>query len=230
MKTSKIIFITLLSSIALLILLAFIDVRVFGYRTDDKKTSLITNLNQTSHFKVLCINNSSRIRIIQNDSTYIKITLPKDSILAFVNYKIKNDTLTISDTDNLHRPHLYLAFTISVSDSLECIILNKSHVTIDRFVYDKLSFSIDQSTVWFNHNKSNFTNLQISARNKSDVNSTNFIADTLGILLQNSEASLEISAKKISCNLSDSSNVSLRQANEISIKKDQSSKSSVSNN
>ena len=108
--------------------------------------------------------------------------------------------------------------------------MKNSDFSTDRLGKGKLSFDMDQSSLWLNQDtivKISIHALDIVARNHSRINSSEFRIDSLGLVLQNSEADLEIIAKKISGTLSDSSRINVRQPQEISLKKDGTSKINV---
>ena len=66
------------------------------------------------------------------------------------------------------------------------------------------------------------------ANNHSEVNSNSFYADSIDIVLRHSEANLESISKRLAGTLSDSSRIQARQPEEIWLKKDLTSKISVS--
>jgi len=228
MKTSKIIFISLLGVIALLILATMIDIRVHGRRESDIHKDFKVIRKGLPSFKVIYMNNSINAALVQNDSSFIEVTYHKDSIAPGVNYTVKNDTLKISDFEKpIHRN---VSIRIHSTDSLKKILMKNSGISTDRLGKGKLSFDMDQSSLWLNQDTTVKTSIQalyIVAKNHSRINSSEFRIDSLGLVLQNSKAYLEIIAKKISGNLSDSSRIVIRHPQEISFKKDVTSKINV---
>jgi len=228
MKTSKIIFISLLGTIALLILASVIDLRINGRRNDGRHSDFKVDKHLLPVFRALRVYNSMNITLVKNDSSFIEVAYLKDSIAPKVNYTIKGDTLTISDFEkSMHRN---VSITIHATDSLNMIHLKNTHINIDRLGLGKLFFELDKSELWFNQDtlvKSSFPVLDIVAKNHSRINSSEFRIDSLGLVLQNSEADLEIKARMISGTLSDSSIIRVRQPQEISLKKDGTSKINV---
>jgi hypothetical protein len=108
--------------------------------------------------------------------------------------------------------------------------LKISEFSTERIGTGNLSFDMDQSSLWLNQDtiaKTSIKALDVIARNHSRINSSEFRIDSLGLVLQNSEAYLEIIAKKLSGTLSDSSRINIRQPQEISLKKDGTSKINV---
>jgi hypothetical protein len=219
MKTSKIIFISLLGSIAFLILAAFIEVRITGQRNSINLSDLNVNKITIPSFKVLSIN-SSYVYLLQNDTSFIELTWLKDSLSPHVNYTIKEDTLMFWDINHSYQNAKFISIRIHSTDSLKSILLKNSNITIESIVLGKMSLDMDNSYAWFNQDNSSFNALDISAKNHSRVNTTAFKVDSLGIILQNSQANLGTIAKRISGVLSDSSRISARQPTEISLKKD----------
>ena len=127
MKTSKIIFIALLSAIALIILAAIIDVRLTGTRDGDFKGELKSRI-QLTQFKVISINNNSNLELVQSDSAYFEITVMKDSLVPELKYSIKNDTLKIAD--QMVKIGTGSWVSIHVNDQLNQIILKKSNLNL----------------------------------------------------------------------------------------------------
>ena len=228
MKTSKIIFISLLGAIALLILATTIDIRIRGRRNSDIQKDFKVIRKGLPFFKVIYMNNSMNAALVQNDSSFIEVTYQKDSIAPKVNYTVKNDTLKISDFEKL--VHRNVSIRIHSTDSLKSILMKNSEISVDRLGKGYLTFNMDHSTIWLNQDttvKKAIQALDFVARNHSQINSSEFRIDSLRLVLHNSEADLEIIAKKISGTLSDSSKIDVRQPQEISLKKDGTSKINV---
>jgi len=224
MKTSKIIFISLLSTIALIILVAMVDFRLTGRRNNGGQSDFKIKKQVLPPFKVLSINNSRNVTLVQNDSSFIEVTYLKDSIAPDINFKIREHTLIISGFEKLI--HHNVSVRINSTDSLGRMSLENSDISIENFSTGKIVVEMDKSSIWFNQGMNQQTayhTLDIVARNHSRVNSTKFRVDTLSIALQNSEINLEIMARKIKGELSDSSRIYVRQVEEISLKKDVSS-------
>lgn len=232
MKTSKIIFITLLATIALYILAAMIEVRINGGRKGTYKGPEVSLQKQKiPSFKVLYVSNSINLIIIQGDTSYIEVASLKDNSPYKVNFTIKDDTLNISDVKVQIQGNSYLSVKICTTDSLISIITKNSRFTIQHLASGKMSLETDNSSVgfsWYEKEKSSFLTLNILARNHSKVTSDEFKVDSLGIVLQNSEANLSISAKVLSGTLSESSKLGARQPEEISLKIDATSKINIS--
>lgn len=228
MKTSKIIFISLLSTIAVLIIFAAIDLRINGRRQDGKNLDFKVNKQILPVFKSLRVYNSMNITLVKNDSSYIEVTYLKDSIAPKVNYIIIGDTLMVSDFEkkNYHN----VSMIIHATDSLDRVQLKNSNMSIDRIGPGKLFFTLDESVLWLNQDtlvKSYFPVLDIVAENHSRINSSDFRIDSISLVLHNSEANLEMKARKINGTLSDSSKIYVRQPAEISLRKDATSRMNV---
>ena len=221
MKTSKIIFISLLSTIALIILAALADLRITGKRNDGRSDDFKTSKLMIPSFKVLSLTNSNNVQIVQNDSSFIEVTYLKDSVAPDVKYTIKSDTLFISDLKKLNRRNV--SISINSTDLLSRIQLKDSDFGIDNLNFKTMSFDLDKSSIWLNQNgkvKSSVNVVSLIARNHSNVDFNDFNIDSLGIVLYNSHANLMITANKINGSLSDSSRVFIRQVGEIALKKD----------
>lgn len=226
MKTSKKIFVTLLISIAVLIIAAFVDIRIHGRRIGTSSSEIITKNELIAPFKVISAVNSRNLKIVDDDSSYIEIAWYKDSIPPKINYKILNDTLIISDMKYLIRSTGYQPVKIHATNSLVAIKLKDSEVSIGNIGKGIMSVILDNSSAWFsqtNSKKQYFSNLSIIAKNNSSANSNDFNVDTLRVFLQNSQSNLQIRAKKIYGTLTDSSTIGFQQTNEIYLKADSTS-------
>lgn len=219
MKTSKIIFTSLLAAVTIVILAGFIVVRMNGKKIG---VDFVVNNKIIPSFNVLCINNSD-IHLVYGDSSFFSMTTLKDSLLPEIEYKINNDTLTISNIRFSNRSNT--SVEIHSTDSLKSIKVINSDLAIDKYGSKNLTLGLDKGNVSFNYkDQFTFQTLLINAINHSAVYSNDIKADTLNVFLQKSEANLEIVALKLGAILSDSSTFSTRQSAEISIKKDESSK------
>ena len=225
MKTSKIIFISILSAIAFIILIAFVDIAIKNHNRPEIKV----NKQLLPAFTVIYISNSN-FNLMQGDSSYIETAYAKDSIPPSLNYKIKGDTLVVIEISQSHSKDSYPSIRIFSTDSLKSIILKNSDINIVKLKSAKINLNMDQSSIWFNQdsvNLSSFSSLEIMAKNHSNINATSFKIDNLSINLQKSEADLAILAGKLNGTISDSSRVSTRLAGEISLKADKTSTVSI---
>lgn len=225
MKTSKIIFISLISATAFLIVIAFVDIKINSHRHKDTTV----NRQILPSFKVIYISNCN-FDLMQNDSSFIETTCLKDSPMPGLDYSMKGDTLMVSDKSQSHKKDGFPTVRISATDSLKSLILKNSDITIKCFKVEKMNLNMNNSSVWLNQDKkiiSSFRSLDILAKNHSSIYSNEFKIEDLSINLQKSEVNLEIITNKINGTLSDSSRVSIRQALEISLKTDSTSKAVV---
>lgn len=225
MKTSKIIFVSLLGAIALVILGGFIAARFAGSRNE----AGIVNKQIIPSFKVICIKNCD-VSLSYGDSSFISVTGKKDFQFSEINYKLTNDTLRISDIrysqDNNTRVKIYS------TDSLNTIEVVNSDLTIEKFGSKNLELGSENSYVRFNRiikDESAFNSLNIIAKKHSTIDSDDFKINNLIIFLEKSEADLNIKAVRISGTLSDSSSISIIQADDMTLKKDSTCRISVNN-
>lgn len=216
MKISKIIFISLLSIIAFYILISILYIRIYGYRKDDK-TYFTVKEQVLPIIKVLRAINCKNIEILISDSTLIKSTWHKDSIIPNEIFTVKNDTLFLADIKGSVMIKIY------TSDSLRNILLKETDVTIESVTSQHLDINMDKSELYIHladSVKYSMKTLKIRANNKSSIRSSSFKTDLLEVKLQNSTAYLSLLAKTLSGTLSDSSRISIPQPNEILMKSD----------
>jgi hypothetical protein len=224
MKKSKIIFISLLAVIAMFILAASIDYRLTGSKIGLVPANIKVTKETILQYKVLSLENSD-IRLFKNDTLFIEITSLKDSALPKLNYNIKNDTLFIKDSKLMQGGRV--SVSIHVNSSVKAILLKNSNLTMEHFQSGNLNLGMDNSYIWLNQDKSSFNNLNILARNHSSIESVALNVDSLGIILDHSEANIGIIARKITSSLSDSSRLYVRQAGDMLLKKDPTSSINV---
>jgi hypothetical protein len=228
MKTSKSIFISLLGTFALLILAAAIDLRITGRKNGNLSDEFRSTRIAVSSFKVLIVHNSMNISVVKKDSSFAEVIFLKDSVAPKVNFTSRGDTLLVSDFEK--SSHRNVSVTIHANDSLRLIRLNNSNVEVDRVGTGSLSFELDQSSLSLNQDtllKVPSKSIYIVARNHSEINSNDFGVELLDLVLANSEANLQIKAKKMTGSLTDNSRIFARQPEEIALKKDLSSKINV---
>lgn len=232
MKTSKIIFITLLATIALYILAAMVDVRINGVKVGTiKGPDVSLQKHYIPAFKVLYLSNSINVVIIQGDSSYIEVASPKGSPYQ-LNYKINNDTLRLSDVKIQINKNGYLSLKVSFADSLKCVISENSRFVIERMSTSIMTLNMNGSSVRFSEFQggvSSFRTLYIIAKNNSTINCMEVKVDSLLINLQNSEAYLSMSAKTINGTLADGSKLVTRQPGEMYMKRDSTSTITLNN-
>lgn len=221
MKTSKIIFVSLLTTISVLILTGFIVARIAGRNG----STLLVKKYAIPSFKVVYLNNC-RVAITHDDSSFIGVSYRKDSADFLLDYKISNDTLRI--TDNGYTYTSGLPFTIHANDSLNTIVAGNADLTLVNYGSVQLSLNVDKSSVYFDSDSSttgfSFRNLDINARNHSSIRTNEIKADQVQMFIQSSEVNIQTATQKVSGTLSDSSTVYINQSNEISLKKDKASR------
>lgn len=229
MKTSKIIFISLLGTIALIILAAVIDIRITGKRNGDNVADFKRSRQTLPSFKVLNLSSCKYIEIVQNDSSFMEINYPKDSIVPNNIYTIAKDTLIVT---GFNKKNHILTIKIHTTDSLKNIKLENTYLTISDFCFSRMSFDLNHSRLYLNQensNKSSAHAIRIIAKNHSDINCYKFNIDSLNITLHNSDADFMTHINKINGSITDTSRIELHQVEEILLKKDVSSKMNIYN-
>lgn len=219
MKISKIIFISLLSVIALIILSSVLYIRITGYKIDDINN--INVFNQTlPPFKVLCIKNCSNIKIVESDTMSISSTCPKDSLFSKDFIITKPDTLILSNAKE------YIKIKLSINNTLKNINVHESDITIISIPSSVISINVDKSELYFNIDKpKNYVlkTLTLNAKNHSRVSSNFFKIDSLNINLLKSHSNLGLYAKNICVTMADSSGLYTKQPEQLTMKRDTSS-------
>jgi sulfur transfer complex TusBCD TusB component (DsrH family) len=222
MKTSKIILTSLLSTIGLFILAVNAEIRVNG-RLRNPVMEIEKNKIILPSFRVLYMTGCRNYEIVQNDSSYLQIMFPEDSIAPKINFLLKGDTLIIPESGSSLKNKWVKVHT---TESLKKIILINSTLKISHLNNGVLSLDADKSNISFIQDKSGNSYvrmLDILGKNHSDVFAT-LKVDSVEVTLQNSKANLHLTAKKINGSLTDNSELYTHTSDIISLKKDNSSR------
>jgi hypothetical protein len=229
MKTSKIIFISLLGSVALLILATTIDIKLNGHPNNTYPSSFFkVNKTGVTDYKVLLMTNCSKIELIRKDTSSVEVIYPKDSLLPDLNYTLKDDTLIICNTGV--KNHSQVTYKIQATGSLRQIIMKDSYISFKNLGSGNMSLELDKSSINMNNEgvvSPKISSLNVSAANHSSVSTGEFRADSLNLDLKKSEAYIEIIARRIHGTLKDSSLLNARQPYEVYLKKDSTSSMSL---
>jgi hypothetical protein len=198
MKTSKIIFISLLCAIAIIILATVIELRININKNGDSEREVTNKVDKerVPPFNDLVLTNCSNVTLVQGDSTFMEMNSLKDSKAPRINYKVIGDTLKISDLKLLKG---YSAVKIHFNSSLKGIHLKQSNLNIGALNLEKLAINMDQSAILFNdrNKKSIVKSLEILANNHSAVTANIIKVDSLSISLHNSAANIQSTTSEI---------------------------------
>jgi hypothetical protein len=225
MKTSKIIFVALLSTIALIILAVDMDIRITGVKGHNFQNNNYKMIKKTvPAFRVLDLTDRGHVELIKSDSTYLELRYMKDSVAPELKFNLAGDTLLIAGQKKELENDLLVK--IHTTGDLKKIISRNSRLNIVNFNATELAIDLDDCSLSIHkgeNKETSFRSLEINAKNHSSISSSDISVDSLKINLQKSDARFTIQLQRISGSLSDSSNVSMRQAEDISLKRDKSS-------
>jgi hypothetical protein len=237
MKISKILFFSLLGTIALVIVAGAMDLRINGTKNLRGYEDKILYRKKIDPFKALSICNASNVTLIRNDSSFIEIhcmkdSLSKDTIPQIGNYSIKDDTLKMADFISPKGKRIHINVKVNYTGTLNSIQLKNSWINLKNLNSGKMSIEMDSSTVraYDQSMVSNLQSLDVFGKNKSSlqIRSEKFNIDSLNIVLQNSDAYMWSKGKRMKCDISNKSNITLTgQPLEIIMKKDTTSHFSV---
>jgi hypothetical protein len=220
MKTSKIIFFSLLGTIALLILAAFIDVRLTGHKNTGEAEQISTNDTPVSSYSVLMVNNCQGLNIVNGSSPAINIECFEKTRPVEIKYYVRNDTLFISDVEHSEARNIRLV-NLKITGSVKKVMAKNSDVRISQPASDELWIDADKSNIFMVGDTSGnfrFRKLSINAINQSEVIS-NIKADSVLVSLRASKAGL-MKVGKITGTIASESSLKVMQPNDISMKTD----------
>jgi hypothetical protein len=225
MKTSKIIFFSLLGTIAFLILAASIDVRLTG-RKDTERIPMNVQNSELPPFSAVMIKNSEDVIITTGSSPEMSIEFLKKSQLPEINFFVKNDTLFISDYKQNKRVHEYRIMTLKSTGSLKSILAQNSSFEIMSPDLEDISLSLDSSRVIMRGvpaGKTGYRSLYFNAKNHSRISLMAFRTERIDISLENSTAGLTIKATNLKANLAKGSHLNTLQPDILKLESDQDS-------
>lgn len=230
MKTSKIIFISLLSAIAILIVMAAVDIKLSIRKGKELPNNYISTKVVLPDYKILDIRDSRSIELIQGDSAYIALSVMKDSLPPELKYQIKGDTLFLAD--RMMSGGKSYTVKIHANKLLQEIYVMNTTLNLNNFKESYLSISLDNSKIncyQFDVIEKTFSRLVLFAKNQSSFYFSNTKIDSLSLNLQKSGATFMTDLSSISGSLEDSSRLELQQFDQISLKKDPSSTITIYN-
>jgi hypothetical protein len=225
MKTSKIIFISLLCLIALITLAATISVRINGVKIDEVNRLLRKTEIPLQAYSVIDMKSCENISLTEGSTSKIEVLVSEDSLNPKIDYTVENDTLFITGLRCNPSSRLYIK--VYIDPDLKTIWLKNSNITIVKCNYKKLSIFLDSSRLnsVLNYKENNsISNMIVKANNRSSVVLYSMDVDSANLVLQNSTTNLKISPKFISGILSENSKLTTQQPGEISVKRDSTSK------
>jgi hypothetical protein len=230
MKTSIIIFISLLSAIAILIVMAAVDIKLSIRKGKELPNNYISTKVVLPDYKILDIRDSRSIELVQGDSAYIALSVMKDSLPPELKYQIKGDTLFLAD--RMMSGGKSYTVKIHANKLLQEIYVMNTTLNLNNFKESYLSISLDNSKIncyQFDVIEKTFSRLVLFAKNQSSFYFSNTKIDSLSLNLQKSGATFMTDLSSISGSLADSSRLELQQFDQISLKKDPSSTITIYN-
>jgi hypothetical protein len=216
MKISKIIFISILTILALYILAEVIYIRIYGFPKGDLSNFTIKK-HELSTIRALEINNCKNIEIFICDSTMIKSFWKKDSIIPKEIFTVKNDTLVLSDIKGSVLTRIY------ANKYLRNILLKDSEISIESATSNQMDIDMDKSELFISladSCKHSLKSLKINAMHKSNIRSRKIKVDSLEVILQNSDAYLGLYANNLNGSITDSSKLTIQEPHMIGMKRD----------
>lgn len=222
MKTSNKIFIGLLTTIFMVIMAIFIDIRVFGIHRSERFASAKTENISIGDFHHLRVEGSFRLNVAPSDKNLIQFQHFSDTIKSFINHKVVDDTLIITG----QKSEIFYVYTLLCLNQIKSITLNSSSLQLDGIVQDSIVFNIKDGEVnGYRSNErkdSHFKMAKFSMRD-SRINLYSIRVDTLVMDMLLSNARIETDVQKIHASLKSDSELNLRKVSSLDIDKDESS-------
>ena len=168
MKTSKIIFTSLLGTAAAFILAGAIDIKISGSRNDHQAPEMTTSTRNIPDISVLTLKDGQNFELVYSDSSFLELSWSKDAVPADPVISIEGDSMIITGVSQ--QEGIWMKVKLGTGNSLQKIDMINSHVTIAQMGSALVNLDLDGSRVWFNGGRSGnspFTSMGIQARGKS---------------------------------------------------------------
>lgn len=224
MKTSSKILTGLLSTIFIVIVAIFVDIRVFGkHKSERYFVETRKEKYQLEDFTHLYVDEFKSLKIVYSDKNYIEAVILYDSINVNINYSIHHDTLKI----NGNSLPSFSSFTLYTNSPIESISVMKSNLRISGFSQDNIYMKIVDGGIsnFGNSEKaiSYFKHAEISELN-SKINFYNTRIDTLELDMENSNAQFNEDIGNVNASIKSNSKLHLKNAERLDLEKDKDSR------
>lgn len=229
MKTSNIIFSSIIGSITLIILSGAIEWRFFGDKNPNRFEISPDNIEafkqniDLPEFQYLVINDMPlSTNIILGGKNEIELILKNKSEASVLDYHIKGDTLFIEGV-NENGSVLLSVNLFMTHGQLNGINSNQSGVNINQYNNDSLTLVLNHTTIDI-HQPCVIGSLSIFGTDQSTVNVYSAQVDTLKLDLNNSTVRMQTIINKLQGQMSNHSELDLRDVSDLDFKKDNSSR------
>jgi hypothetical protein len=225
MKTSNIIFFSLVGSISAIIMAGAIQLRLTGTTDNTRNTSERKLVDAPlKPFKYLVITETTNLQIKEGAQSGLVVTVGKNDPDAIVKHHQAGDTLFI-DQLAFGEDGRSLTGTLTVNPAtLKFIGATKSSFSIYDVTVDNLEVNLDESRFYADASKNMMLgNISVDAVN-SDFSASNVEMDTLNIRLDQSSAYFNNEINKVKAVLKNESSISAPNAGDMEIRKDKTSR------
>ena len=215
MKTSNIIFISILGIMAIVLTTAAFS---FKHTEIEKEANNKRFYQNIPSAKILLLENCKNLSFHQSDSSYIEYTV-KDSVGSKVNFDVKGDTLFFFNVKSKNPDgwvKLYL------SGKVTGFLVKNSNITLNDFA-GRLFLNSDNSEITMSQKtgKKILKALDINGINDSNIFMSRFWIDSVHVKLLDSRAELRIGIGVFEGNILETSKLILQSPREMSLKRDE---------
>lgn len=223
MKTSSKILIGLLSTILIVMMAFFIDIRVFGEHRSERMNERKTENFPVGDFKHVHVDDFKSFKIIHSDKKYIEIVVFNDTTDVKLDYSINNDTLIIIGNS---LPS-FASYTLFTNEEIESILANNSKIRISGFNQECISINVIDGSIGSIGSKkgefSNFDKAVISGLN-SWIKMWDDKIDSLEINIENSKAEFRKEVNTVNASIKSESQLNLKNVEKLELTKDKTSR------
>ncbi len=229
MKTSNIIFSSIVGSLTLLIVTGALEFRFLGHKNEGHLKFSIDKIEAAKQnfdlpeFQYLVINDMPVwTNIIFGGKNEMELILQDKSEASILNYHLKGDTLFIEGV-NKEGPNVLSVNLFLPQGQLKGINSNQSKVNINQYNNDSLTLVLIHATIDI-HQPCVFGNLSIFGTDQSTVNVYSAQVDTLQLDLNNSTVRMQTIINKLQGQMSNHSELDLKDVSTLDFQKDNSSR------
>ena len=155
MKTSSKILIGILSTILIVMIAFFMDIRVFGEHRSLRVDASITEDIHIGDFKHVQVDHFKSLKIADSDRNYIQFVIFNDTTIVNIEYAIENDTLKI----NGESLPSFVGCTLFTNSKIESIDVTNSQINISGLNQDSIHLHVSDVTRTAHFWKNNIENI-----------------------------------------------------------------------
>ena len=224
MKLSNKILIGFFGCLFLYLTAVFAEIRLTGIPNIINDSNSIAEKVSLAGVKHVILNDVSRsVIIVASDKSELEVRSISGKELQNLQYEVLGDSVILSGFKS--EPASNLKITVFIPEGLKRIAVNSSEAHVEGFRQENLNISENEGHVFLLDNE--ISKLQIRLSNRSHLDASNSMLDTLSADVDGSQVYAAAPMKVAQGSIQNSSFLQLGDVGEIAIKKDNSSRLNI---